>query len=89
MAEKDNDKAMKMIDRDHWTNPGGTLDGTVYAERRLVQRLCQEVTLAGVENPESRELATEFRKQLQTALRAGHYKEAWMNSAQAIEGSGR
>jgi len=85
-AEKDNAKAMKLIAREQWTDPGGTLDGMVYAERRLVQRLCQEVTLAGVENPESRELATEFRKQLQQALRAGHYKEAWMSSAQAIEG---
>ena len=85
-AEKDNAKALKLIRREHWTEPGGTLDGMVYAERRLVQRLCQEVTLAGVENPESRELATEFRKQLQRALRAGHYKESWMTPGQAIEG---
>ena len=88
-AVKDNAKAQKMLLRDHWTSPGGTLDGMCYAERRNIQRLCQEITLAGVENPESRELATELRKMLQQALRAGHYKEAWMSSAQAIEGSGK
>ena len=31
-AEKDNAKAMKMILREQWTNPGGTLDGMVYAD---------------------------------------------------------
>ncbi len=85
-AEKDNAKAMKMVLREQWTDPGGALDGLVYAERRLVQRLCQEATLAGVENPESRALAIEFRKQLQQALRSGHYKESWVSSAQAVEG---
>jgi hypothetical protein len=85
-AEKDNSKALSMISRAHWTTPGGMLDGMVYYQRKTLQRLGQEVTLAGVETPEACALAFTMRGLLQKALRAPHYKEEPLPAEQAFKG---
>ena len=74
-AHKDNAKAMKMISRSHWTSPGGMLDGIVWNERKLLNRTCQEATLAGADNPEARQLALEVRAMVRKAMFKPHMKE--------------
>ncbi len=76
-AEKDNAKAMKMISRGHWTGMGGTLDGTVWTQHRLVIRVAQEATIAGAASPEAREFALEVRGIVRNVMWGGHCKEGY------------
>ena len=78
-AEKDNAKAVKMIYRSHWTSTGGTLDGLVWNERRLLKRVGQDATLAGADNAETRELALRIRALVRQGLLRPHMKEGGLS----------
>jgi len=78
-AEKDNAKAVKMIYRSHWTSTGGTLDGLVWNERRLLKRVGQEATLAGSESAEARALALKVRALVRQGLLNPHMKEGGLS----------